>query len=185
MRLKDRRIIQLFADGVHLVHQVIPKACWCNPKKTPIFPSNSSRQRLNTLGAYDPITQRFLHYTDETNCDYQKVITFFEKILEAYPDKHSIVVYLDNAPYFHAKEVAQWLSEHPQFVVEHLPTYSPNLNLIERLWAFVKQQLVANRYYQLYKTFRAKTFRLLNHLYQYNDALKTLVSENFELIHQF
>jgi transposase len=184
MRLKEPGIVQLFADGVHLVHQTIPKACWCNPKKIPTLASNSSRQRLNTLGAYDPIEQRFVHLTDETNCDHQKVIAFFEKLLDAYPDKHSIVLYLDNAPYFRAKEVSQWLEQHPQLIVEHLPTYSPNLNLIERLWAFVKRQLVANRYYQMYKTFRAKTFQLLNHLDLYNEALKTLVSENFELIWQ-
>ena len=180
----DSGIVQLFGDGVHLVHQTIPKACWCDPKKLPVFPSNSSRQRLNTFGAYDPIEQRFIHLTGEDNCDHQKVIAFFEKVIEAYPDKHSIVLYLDNAPYFHAKEVTQWLLEHPPLLVEHLPTYSPNLNLIERLWAFVKGQLVANRYYQKYKTFRAKTFQLLNHLDHYNQCLKTLISENFELIWQ-
>lgn len=181
----DDGIVQLFGDGVHLVHQTLPKTCWCNPKKPPVFASNSSRQRLNTFGAYDPIEHRLVHLTSEDNCDHQKVIDFFEKILISYPGKHSIVLYLDNAPYFHAKEVKHWLQRHPQLIVEHLPTYSPNLNLIERLWAFVKQQLVVNRYYQMYKTFRAKTFQLLNHLDQYSEALKTLITEKFELIWQY
>ena len=121
-RSLDGGIVQLFGDGVHLVHQTVPKACWCNPKKPPVFASNSSRQRLNTFGAYDPIERNLIHLTDEENCDHQKVIAFFEKVIESYPDKHSIVLYLDNAPYFLAKEVTQWLQEHPQLIVEHLHT---------------------------------------------------------------
>jgi transposase len=184
MRCFDEGIVQLFGDGVHLVHQIIPKACWCNPKKIPVFSSNSSRQRLNTFGAYDPIQHKLIHFTNEHNCDHQKVITFYEKIITTYPGKHSIVLYLDNAPYFHAKKVKEWLVKHPQLIVEHLPTYSPNLNLIERLWAFVKRELVGNRYYKEYKKFRAKTFQLLNSLDKYMEVLKTLITEKFELIHQ-
>jgi transposase len=182
MRVLDPSIVQLFGDGVHLVHQVIPKSCWLDPKNIPVFSSNSSRQRLNTLGAYDPIEHQLTHLTDEDNCDHQKVIRFFETILKAYPQKHSIILYLDNAPYFKAKEVQEWLIDHPRLIIEYLPVYSPNLNLIERVWALVKRLLVGNRYYQQYKTFRAKTFQLLNHMGLHIESLRTLVTEKFELI---
>jgi len=87
-----------------------------------------------------------------------------------------------NAPYFHAKIVREWLKKHPQIVINTLPAYTPNLNLIERLWRFVKGELVRNRYYEKYKTFRAKVFRLLNSLQDHTNKLKTLIADNFEVV---
>lgn len=69
-------------------------------------------------------------------------------------------------------------------IIEPLPTYSPNLNLIERLWKLVKEKLVNNRYYEKYKTFRAKVFQILNHLDDFQDELLSLMTERFQLIPQ-
>ncbi len=66
--------------------------------------------------------------------------------------------------------------------MEFLPSYSPNLNLIERFWRFVKERLVKNTYYERYKTFRATVFRFLNHVDRYTDELKTLMVEKFEIV---
>lgn len=181
----DEGLVQLFGDGMHLHHQVVPSFCWGDPLDPPLLNTNSHRQRLNILGAYSLEDQQLIHLTSEKNCDGQRVIEFFEKLLQAYPQKHTIVLYLDNAPYFYAPLVREWLEQHPQLVIESLPTYSPNLNLIERLWRLVKGKLVKNRYYEKYKTFRAHVFRVLNHMEQYVDELKTLITENFQLIGQF
>lgn len=101
------------------------------------------------------------------------------------PDQTEVpVVYLDNAPYFWAKSVHEWLRQHPKIIVEFLPSYSPNLNLIERLWRFVKRQLVGNRYYKEYKVFRANVFKLLNHLSDFEDQLKSLINDKFQILGQ-
>ena len=94
----------------------------------------------------------------------------------------SIVLILDNARYFKAAAVTKWLKDHPKLSLVFLPSYSPNLNLIERFWRFVKERLVKNTYYEKYKTFRANVFRFLNHVDQYNDKLKTLMVEKFEIV---
>lgn len=180
----DTGILQLFGDGMHLHHQFVPTLCWGDPKEPPVFNTNSHRQRLNILGAYSLKHHHLVHHTSEENCDAQKVVTFLDKVVQTYPEHHSIILYLDNAPYFHAQPVKEWLICHPQLIIEPLPSYSPNLNLIERLWRFVKGQLVANRYYEHYKTFRALTFRLLNHLEEFDKQLDSLITENFELIWQ-
>ena len=70
----------------------------------------------------------------------------------------------------------------PRVQIEYLPAYAPNLNLIERLWRFVKEKLVMNTYYKKYKTFRAKAFRLLNHVDEYVDEFKSLMVENFQIV---
>ena len=172
----------LFVDGMHLIHQVIAALCWGDPLDPPVIGTNTGRKRLNILGAYDPDTHSFIHLTGEENCDANRAIEFFSLILNAYPNAPKIVIILDNAPYFKAKAVTQWLKEHPKLQVEPLPTYAPNLNLIERFWHFAKDHLVKNSYYKKYITFRAKIFQFLNHVDKYADELKTLMVEKFQII---
>lgn len=172
----------LFCDAMHLLHQTAPSHCWGDPKEPPVFPSNSGRRRLNILGAYNPATYDLVHHTGEANCNAEQVIVFFEKILKKYPKSPFIVLYLDNASYFHAEAVSEWLETHPRFICRFLPPYAPNLNLIERLWRFTKNHLVKNRYYEKYKTFRCSVFRMLNNISKYKDELMTLITEKFEIV---
>lgn len=182
LRKKDESMVQLFVDGMHLVHQVIPAFYWGSTKERVTFNTNSSRNRLNILGAYDVEIHQFVHLTSESNCDAEKVIEFLELVCKVYYHKELIVLHLDNAPYFHADMVQKWLKDHPQIVLSPLPPYAPNLNPIERLWRFVKGKLVKNRYYEKYKTFRATVFRLLNNLNAHIEELKTLINDHFELV---
>ena len=172
----------LFLDGMHLVHQVRSSYYWGDPKNPRILPANSSRQRLNILGAYNPETMQLIHCTDERNCDAAKVIEFFAQILRHYPNAHSVVVILDNAPYFRARIVQEWLDRHPRLICWFLPTYSPNLNLIERFWRLAKEQLVNSIYYKHYKTFRCNVFRFLNNTDRFKENLKSLMNEKFQIL---
>ena len=172
----------LFGDGMHLVHQNVPGLCWGDPKNPPVLKTNTGRQRLNILGAYDPDSYSFVHLTGEENCNADRAIEFFEVIINAYLQAPLIVLFLDNASYFKAEIVTKWLEDHPKLKIEFLPPYSPNLNLIERLWRLVKEKLVRNTYYKKYKTFRAKVFQLLNHIDEHVDELRTLMVEKFEII---
>ena len=178
------KIVQLFVDGMHLIHQVIPTYYWGNKGDRITINTNSSRNRLNILGAYNVDTCHLTHLTSENNCNANQVIQFLELICKEYRNKELIVLYMDNARYFRAVKVREWLEDHSQISIRFLPPYAPNLNLIERLWRFVKGKLVRNRYYKEYKIFRANTFRLLNHLEGYTQELKSLINNNFEIIKQ-
>ncbi len=172
----------LFGDGMHLLHQNIPSYCWIDPENPPVNETNSGRRRLNILGAYNPDTFSLIHLTGEENCNALRVIEFFVLILSTYKNAPKIIIYLDNAMYFKAKIVREWLKENPKLEVVFLPPYCPNLNLIERLWRFVKGKLVKNTYYKKYISFRAKTFQLLNSISEHKNKLKTLMVEKFEII---
>lgn len=172
----------LFGDGMHLVHQNIPRLCWGDPKARPTLKTNTGRRRLNILGAYNPDTHEFDHITGEENCDANRVIEYFEMITRAYKQAPNIILFLDNAKYFKAQIVTDWLKQNPRLHIEFLPPYAPNLNLIERFWRFAKEKLVKNTYEPKYKTFRAKVFRFLNNVGQYVDELKTLMVEKFQII---
>jgi transposase len=60
-----------------------------------------------------------------------------------HPKAERFVLYLDHARYYGAPVVKDWLCRHPEFELEPLPTYSPNLNLIERLWKFLRQRALS------------------------------------------
>jgi transposase len=181
-RTSDEGTVFLFGDGMHLIHQNIPGLCWGDPKNPPVLKTNTGRQRLNILGAYNPDDHSFVHLTGEENCDAQRVLEYFNVIIKAYRQASGIVLFLDNAKYFKAKIVSDWLNNHPKLKVEFLPPYAPNLNLIERFWRFVKEHLVKNTYYAKYKTFRANVFQFLNHINKHTDELKSLMVEKFEIV---
>ena len=63
-----------------------------------------------------------------------------------------------------------------------LPSYSPNLNLIERLWKFFKGKITRGRYYEKFEEFRTKTLEFFETIGQYKEELKTLLTENFQII---
>ncbi len=181
-RTSEPGTVFLFGDGMHLIHQNVPGLCWADPKDPPILKTNTGRQRLNILGAYNPDLHSFVHLTGEENCNAERVIEYFDVILKAYRRAPAIFLILDNATYFKAEIVTTWLKDHPKLKLEFLPPYAPNLNLIERFWRFVKEHLVRNTYYKKYKTFRAKVFQFLNHVDEHTDELETLMVEKFQIV---
>ena len=174
----------IFGDTMHLIHQSIPGYFWGDPKKPPVLETNSGRKRLNILGAYDPQSHSFVHLTGEENCNADRVIMYLELIAKSYPNVPKIRLILDNAKYFHANKVSEWIEKHNKWIeIIFLPSYAPNLNLIERFWRFAKEKLVKNEYVKEYKKFRAKVFQFLNHVDEYKAELKTLLVEKFEIVY--
>ena len=80
------------------------------------------------------------------SCDGERVAQLLHKIRAANPGKRLLIV-LDNAPYTHADVVNEAAKRLRIERAEYLPTYSPNLNLIERFWKFLKRKVARNRYY--------------------------------------
>ena len=167
---------------MHLIHQNVPGLCWGDPKDPPILKTNTSRQRLNILGAYNPDFHSFVHLTGEENCDAKRVIEYFDVILKAYRRAPAIVLFLDNATYFKAEIVTTWLKDHPKLKLEFLPPYAPNLNLIERFWKFFKRQVLYNRYYEAFNDYKNACKQFFRELDSYVPQLRSLLTENFEII---
>jgi len=119
----------LFGDGMHLIHQNIASFCWADPKNPPVLKTNTGRKRLNILGAYNPDSHSFVHLTGEENCDANRIIEYLEMIMRVYRRAPKIILFVDNATYFKAQIVSQWLDDHPKLKIDFLPPYAPNLNL--------------------------------------------------------
>ncbi len=172
----------LFLDAMHLVHQNEPGFCWGDPKDPPVIKTNTGRKRLNILGGYNPDDFSLLHVTGEASCNSERVVELLDVVASQHATAPEVIMFSDNANYFYAPSVREWIEAHPKMWLLPLPPYAPNLNLIERLWKLAKEHLVKNTYYAKYTTFRAHAFRFLNHLEDHVDALRTLMVEKFQII---
>ena len=75
----------------------------------------------------------------------------------------------------------EWLARHRQFRLVFLPAYSPNLNLIERLWKFLRKEAL-NRWHETFEAMQEAVDEVLDHLDRYRpelDSLTLTVSVHF------
>ena len=110
----------------------------------------SGRQRYNVLGAINYITKKVTTVTNDTYITASEVCDLLRCVAEEYAGK-VIHLALDNARYQKCV-VVQDLAQSLGIDLVYIPPYSPNLNLIERLWRFVKGKL-RSKYYNDFSVF--------------------------------
>lgn len=121
---------------------------------------------------------------ERENCDQASTKRFFDQIRqeEAYRDASiPIHLILDNARYQKCYTVQEYAQE-KNIVLEYLPAYSPNLNLIERFWKFTKKVLVRNQYYETFDEFKQAFETFFSELHLHQPALASLLTLNFDII---
>ena len=91
-----------------------------------------------------------------------------------------LTLVLDNARY-QRRAAVQGLAEALRIELLFLPAYSPNLNLIERLWKYVKKECLGWRVLAGYAAFTAAIDACLDNLGDYKEKLRTLMTERFHL----
>ncbi|MBL7058040.1 IS630 family transposase [Patescibacteria group bacterium] len=143
--------------------------------------SNSGRKRINIIGAINATSYKPSNFITEDNCDKEVIMRFLELIREDYPGSNTIYIFLDNARYSKNKEVYV-KAEQLNIKLKFLPTYSPNLNLIERLWKFLKKKLRQNRYYETYSKFKKAIHEFFKNIEDYRPELEKLLTLKFEVI---
>jgi transposase len=90
------------------------------------------------LGAIDAITHQLVTVCNETYINACSVCELLNKIWELNDDKIPITLVMDNARYQRCALVME-LAQKLNIELLFLPSYSPNLNLIERLWKWVRK----------------------------------------------
>ena len=172
----------LFMDATHPQHNPVLSGGWI--KRGRCFPlkSNTGRRRLNINGVVDVETMHAVIRYDDT-IDAASTIALFEQIEATYPKAATITIFCDNARYYRSKAVRAYL-EHSRINLQFLPPYAPNLNLIERFWKFFKRQVLYNRYYETFADYKAACKQFFADLDSYAEQLRSLLTENFEIIRQ-
>lgn len=139
----------------------------------------AGRQRFNVLGALNACTQEVVTVTNTSYINADSVCELLGKIV-ALGVGAPITLILDNARYQRCHKVRARADE-LGIELLYLPPYSPNLNLIERLWKFVKKKCLYSTYYEQFESFQAAITDCLSKTNtEYRKELETLLAPNFQ-----
>ncbi len=166
-----------FVDAAHFVQGAFLSCLWCLCRL--YIRGASGRQRYSVLGAWNAVTNELVRITtagtvsSETMCDLLRKIAAL-KLSEP------VTLVLDNARYQHCAAVMT-LAATLHIELLFLPSYSPNLNLIERLWKFVKRDVLYGRHYNNFSEFCGAIDGCLDNVpTKHRTQLDTLMTHNFQ-----
>lgn len=166
-----------FVDAAHFVLGMFLCCLWS--KFRLFIKSSSGRQRFNVLGAWNAITHKFVFVSNITVVNQETFCELLHKLAELNLGV-PITLILDNARYQKCRscfDCAEKLGIRLQF----LPSYSPNLNLIERIWKFIKKECLYGRHFPSFANFRSRIEDCINGFDStYSNKLNSLMTLNFQ-----
>jgi hypothetical protein len=140
-----------FVDAAHFVWAPFLGYLWCLARL--FVRSGTGRKRYNVLGALNAVTHEVTRVCNQGYVTAETVCALL-LTLAASGLRVPITVVLDNARYQRCG-LAQSLSAQLGIHLLFLPSYSPNLNLIERLWRFVRKQSLNSTWFDSFEQFQA------------------------------
>jgi transposase len=166
-----------FVDAAHFVLQPFLGFVWCFARV--FIQAPSGRQRFNVLAALHAISLQVVTVTNESYINAESVVTLLRQLAAMFSDL-PITLVLDNARYQHCRLIIELAAE-LGIELLFLPAYSPNLNLIERLWKFVKKECLYSKYYKTFADFKTAISNcLVDTQSKHKPALTSLLTLNFQ-----
>ena len=139
----------------------------------------SGRQRYNVLGAINFVTRKVHTVTNTTYITATEICQMLTFLASEYAGK-KIHVVLDNARYQKCEAVTA-LAHDLKIDLVYLPPYSPNLNLIERLWKFTKGKLRV-KYYSDFATFKDSIDSIIENTETvFKEQISSLIADKVQL----
>jgi transposase len=166
-----------FVDAAHFVFGTFLCCLWSIARV--FLRAASGRQRFNVLGAWNAVTRELTAVTNTTVVNTGTMCELLRRIA-AQKLAGPVALVLDNARYQRNKAVTALAAE-LGIRLMFLPSYSPNLNLIERLWGFAKRQAVYGKYHADFASFRSAIEATFDGLATtHANKLKSLMTINFQ-----
>jgi transposase len=167
-----------FIDAAHFVLGCFLGMIWSFSRL--FIKGACGRQRYNILGAVDSHSKEVVTVRTTDNINALTICQLMEKLA----GKHAgtpVTIVLDNASYQRCELVTTRAAELGLELL-FLPAYSPNLNLIERLWKLTKKKCLRNKYYPDFALFTSAIDAFLDSINStYQEELDSLLTLNFQL----
>jgi transposase len=166
-----------FVDAAHFVFGSFLCCLWSFGRLC--VRAASGRQRFNVLGAWNAVTRDLIAVTNTTVVNTETMCQLLRQVA-ARRLAGPITFVLDNARY-QRNATVQALAAQLGITLLFLPSYSPNLNLIERLWKFIKRRELYGKYHPRFDDFRTAIQTCLSQIRTvHRKRLKTLMTLNFQ-----
>ncbi len=172
---RPEEVVVVFLDemGYHRWPDAAP--IWASEAPTPppcTQPAGPNNQQWRVIGALNALTGR-LDYGEGYIVGRAKVIAFYRQLVAAYPDAQRIYVVQDNWSIHTHPEVLAAIAELPQIELVWLPTYAPWLNPIEKVWRWLRQDVL--KLHRLARDWPALRQRVNAFLDQFADGSQALL----------
>lgn len=166
-----------FVDAAHFV--MLPFLGYLYSLTVRFIKAASGRKRFSVLGALNAVTKEVVTITDHGYINALSVCALLQKLRDQF-EQGPLVLIMDNARYQRCALVLEKALK-LDIQILFLPPYSPNLNLIERLWKFVKKKALYNQHYPLYEQFHIAISNCLEQTgTTYKQDLDTLLVAKFQ-----
>jgi transposase len=177
------RTRRYYVDACHPVWGLdLVYCCWLLLGQRFLVGMGSGRKRLNILGAYCPDDHEYIDYRlTRDNINGEQFVNFLRLLRSMHPEVERFILYVDGARYYDSPVVKEWLKRHPECLLSQIPAYSPNVNLIERMWKFMRAKALC-RWHKTFEGMQAAVSEVLDHLENYRGELQPLMTEKFHII---
>lgn len=177
------RTRRYYVDACHPIWGLdLVYSCWLLLGQRFLAGMGSGRKRLNILGAYCPDDHEYIDLRlTRANINGEQFVNFLRLLRSIHPEVERFILYVDGARYYSSPVVKEWLRRHPEFHLSRIPAYSPNVNLIERMWKFLRAKALC-RWHKTFADMQAAVSEVLDHLELYRRELQTLMTEEFHII---
>jgi transposase len=167
-----------FVDAAHFVFAPFLGVIWCVARLC--IRAASGRKRYNVLGALNAVSHRLIQVSNHSYINAESVCQLLRAVADAAIPGMPITLVLDNARYQKCALVEN-LAKQLGIALLYLPSYSPNLNLIERVWKFVKAERLRSTCYDNYVQFTTAIQQCLDDLpTRHKEAMDSLLTHNFQ-----
>lgn len=171
-----------FIDATHPSYTAHPGYGWIRKGESRELKSNHGRVNVNINGALSWPERGFVHRQAE-KITSAEMIKLLDDLQARHPTATAIRAVMDNARYNHSREIRAYLAcDGCRIEPVYLPSYAPNLNLIERLWGFFKKKTLYNQHYATFAEFKAAVDGFFANLASYREEIERLITDNFHFI---
>lgn len=182
-KAKNGQCHLFFMDAAHFVLLPFVGILWCFARV--FIKAAAGRNRINVLGALNAITLKMETVVNTSYVNAETIAELLKKLKHRY-NALPIYVVLDNARYQHCDFIIQ-LAKNLGIQLLFLPPYSPNLNLIERIWRYIKKDVLGTKYFECAQKFHDAINQALfeiNNSQNRIEDLKTLITPKFQTFAQ-
>ncbi len=180
LKKQDVNAIFYFNDAAHPQHNTRPAYGWIPKGEDVGIPSNTGRKRLNINAAINAEDVGDIVFREDEQINSQSTIALWEAQHAKHPGK-KIYNICDNARYYKSHLIQEWLKKNKWCKVIYLPAYSPNLNIIERLWKYLRKSVIDYFYYEKYSDFKVAILTFFETIEQHRQPLTSLLTLNFHI----
>jgi transposase len=181
MKNKKKDEAVFFVDAVHPTWNSMAAYGWIKKGSIRELKSNSGRGRFNIHGAMNAETFETTVVTSESNVDSDSTLALMKALEIYYPLAVTIYMILDNARYHFSKPILDYV-KNSRIRLVFLPSYSPELNLIERLWRVFKKNVLYNRHYKTFEKFKKACLMFFENQEDYIHEIESITGSGLEAL---